>query len=65
MKDGCSVVGVASWHIGSVQCMSLGRFRARFATHSRGERTLARIVYEWHPFDRHGQGMKMKQWGDS
>ena len=30
MKDRCSVAGVVSGHIGSVQGMSLGRFRARF-----------------------------------
>ena len=30
------------------------------ATPSRGQTTLARTVYGWQPYDRSGQGMKVK-----
>ena len=31
-----------------------------FATHISGQATLARTVCEWYPYDRPGQGMKVK-----
>ena len=30
------------------------------STHIRGQTSLARTVYEWHLYDRPGQGMKVK-----